>query len=115
MKCFNCDYPLEMVKLDNDDLLCPMCNMRFALDHAEYTERELLKNGLITYSNPEISLQHYQYFKTKYDDVRYITYDLNEYIYKTNGVSKLRDIAMATLKRLDEKRDEIQNILDNLE
>lgn len=82
MKCFKCNNPdLDMVKLNDYVLVCPLCNMKFDKELAEHTEKELLEVGYFYMANEPLAEQFFDYLRSKDLEVSMIRDGIQQWFY----------------------------------
>lgn len=109
MKCFVCNDPgIEMVKIADDDVVCPICHTRFDLDHANRIENELKKNGYISMSNESLADQWSKYFFKKFPELKFIKWGISQWIYINEQGKK------SVFIQLLERKEKIRNQLNEI-
>jgi hypothetical protein len=117
MKCFSCENPVfDMVQISDCYLICPHCDMKFDIEHAEYTEKDLIMHGYFYMSNEPLADQWRDYFIRKYPKLKLIKYGISQWFYIDDRGRTIVEIQFLKMKEnLEKELNSVRSILRELE
>ncbi|MBB6454393.1 uncharacterized Zn finger protein (UPF0148 family) [Salirhabdus euzebyi] len=113
MNCFKCkNTHLDMVKVNDYVVVCPMCDMKFDVRHAEKTEKKLMQKSYHYMSNEPLAEQFFNYLRSKDVDINMVKYGISQWLYiGDKGLSIVRKHFAKEKIETENKLKDIKRIL----